>query len=360
MKHRQIEITRADMINTDGHAIGVDIGATAVRAAVLAPGMLDGRPSVTVHGLGQVALPVGAVVNGVVLDQAAVTQALKTLWETNKFECRRVILGIANQQIVVRDLTVPNLGAEQLAKALPYQAREVVPLPMDQALIDFMPLGGVDESTDTVAGLLVAAPRGPVLAAVQAVERAGLVVARVDLSSFAVLRSIADEQLGVEAVIDIGAHLTSIVIHNQGVPKVVRVVPRGGQELTTLLVARGTLSDAEAEAAKRAEGLTGSDSKIVDVISQGVRPVVAEIRSSMQYFTSMNPGARLENISLTGGGAGLPGLAEELAAQIGVPARVIAPMRHVSNRWTGVTGKPTSDEGSATAVSVGLAMGAAA
>ena len=72
------------MINPDGHAIGVDIGATAVRAAILSPGTHEGRPSVTVHGLGQVPLPEGAVVNGVVIDQAAVTAALKQLWSAQQ------------------------------------------------------------------------------------------------------------------------------------------------------------------------------------------------------------------------------------------------------------------------------------
>src|SRR5207244_10593751 len=134
-------------------------------------------------------------------------RALKSLWEMNKFECRSVILGITNQQVVVRDLVLPSLPPDQFAKALPFQAREVVPLPLDQVLLDFTPLGPVDPAGDTISGLLVAAPRAPIVAAVQAVERAGLRVARVDLSSFALLRSIADERLAVEAVIDIGAHL---------------------------------------------------------------------------------------------------------------------------------------------------------
>ncbi|HZC74071.1 MAG TPA: type IV pilus assembly protein PilM [Jatrophihabitans sp.] len=360
MKHRQIGIGKAGVLNTDGHAIGVDIGATAVRAAVLAPGTLDGRPSVTVHGLGAVELPVGAVANGVVSDHAAVTNALKALWEQHKFQCRSVILGITNQQVVVRDLTLPNLPPEQLAKALPFQAREVVPLPLDQALLDFTPLEVSDPIDDTVSGLLVAAPRAPVLSAVRAVEAAGLRVARVDLSSFALLRSIADERLTVEAVIDIGAHLTSVVIHNQGVPKVVRAVQRGGHEITELLVAKGGLDEVAAEAAKRAEGLTGRDSKIVEMVGQGVRPMLAEIRSSIQYFGSTNAGARVERISLTGGGSALPGLADLLAQQVDVPTSVVAPTQHIRNRWTSTTGRGGSDEYAATAVSVGLAMGAAA
>ena len=107
-------------------------------------------------------------------------------------------------------------------------------------------------------GLLIATPRQPVLTAVDAVERAGLKVARVDLSSFAMLRSIADEHLAVEAVIDLGADLTTIVIHNRGVPKLVRTLARGGRELTARLVDRMDLPEEVAEQAKYEIGLVES------------------------------------------------------------------------------------------------------
>jgi type IV pilus assembly protein PilM len=359
MKHRQVGLGKVGVLNPDGHAIGVDLGATSVRATVLAPGTLDGRPSVTVHGVGEVELPAGAVVNGVVSDSGAVTRALKQVWEINKFECRSVILGISNQQIVVRDITLPNLSPEQLALALPFQAREIVPIPLDQALLDFAQLGEPNAATETVSGLLIAAPRAPIISAVQAVERAGLRVARVDLSSFAVLRSIAAENLAVEAVIDIGAHLTTIVIHNQGVPKVVRAVPRAGQELTDMLVSKGGLDAAGAEQAKREVGVTGTDRVVGDVLTQGLRPLFAEIRSTLQYFASLTSGGRVERVSLTGRGAELPGLAQTLGDQLGVPTNLVPPMQHIRNRW-----RSGSSEGEvpvpATAVSVGLAMGAAA
>jgi type IV pilus assembly protein PilM len=356
-RHRQIAVARTDVLNADGHAIGLDIGAAGVRAAIISPGTMHGRPSVTVNGLGQIELPPGAVSSGVVSDQASVTRAIKTLWETNKFECRSVILGITNQQVVVRDITLPNLPPDQLAKALPFQAREIVPIPLEQALLDFTPLGEPDEATDTVAGLLVAAPRSPVVAAVHAVEAAGLKVARVDLSSFALLRSIADESLGVEAVVDIGAHLTNIVIHNQGIPKVVRAVPRGGQEWTELLVSKGGMQDAEAEMAKCAVGVSGSDPSVSAIVNQAIRPLVAEIRSSIQYFGSTNVGARLERVSLTGGSSALPGLGDMLTDALGVPTGVVSAMQHIRNRWNF---KTELDDQAATAVSVGLAMGAAA
>ncbi len=360
MKHRQTGLMKVGLINPDGHAIGIDIGATAVRAAILSPGTNEGRPSVTVHGLGQVALPKGAVINGVVVDQVAITNALKELWASHRFECRNVILGITNQQLVVRDMTVPNLEPEQRAKALPFQAREIVALPIDQVLIDFAQLGEVDPETNMVSGLLVATPRQPVLAAVQAVERAKLKVARVDLSSFAALRAIADEQLSVEAVIDLGAHMTNIVIHNLGVPKVVRTILRGGDELTTALVEGLEMPWQQAEAAKAEVGLVGQPNEVAKALNNAIRPLLAEIRSSIHYFGSTNGGATLERISLTGGASRLPGLDKAISDQIGVPVNVITPMQHIRNRWASKQMSAEEADARATAVSVGLAMGAAA
>ncbi len=153
-----------------------------------------------------------------------------------------MILGVANPQAVVRPLQIPNLSAAQRAKALPFQAREIIALPLDEVILDYAQVGAPDPVTGMVSGLLIATPRGPVLAAVDAVEKAGLKVARVDLASFGALRSIADEHLGVQAVIDVGAHLTSIVIHHHGVPRLVRTVARGGDELTEQLAEKLSLS----------------------------------------------------------------------------------------------------------------------
>ena len=359
MKHRQIVNPKIGIVNPDGHAIGVDIGATSVRAAILSHGTTDGRPSVSVHGCGHVGLPPGAVVNGVVCDQTSVTAALRQLWSQYHFECRNVILGITNQQTVVRDLAMPKLPHDQLVKALPYQAREVVPLPLDQALIDWLPLGGADAS-GMVPGLLIATPRHPVLAAVQAIENAGLQVARVDLSSFAALRAIADENHGVEAVIDIGAHMTNIIIHRYGVPKVVRAVARGGQELTERIVDRVGLDPDQAESAKRLQGLQATNRSFTDALQEGIRPLLAEVRGSIHYFGTTEDSVPVERLSLTGGGAALPGLPDLLADHLGIPANLVAPMQHVRNRLASKELQKEDAELSATAVSVGLAMGAAA
>jgi type IV pilus assembly protein PilM len=359
MKHRQVALNKVGVINSDGHAIGLDIGARSVRAAVLAPGTLDGRPSVTVHGIGHVDLPPGTVVNGIVVDQPTLTTAVKRLWQEHKFECRNVILGIANQQVVVRDMETPNLSPQQRAKALPFQAREIIALPIEQVVLDFATLGQPAPGDEVVRGLLLAAPREPILAAVHAVERAGLNVARVDLSAFAALRSIADESLAVEAVIDLGAQLTTIIIHNQGVPKLVRTLPRGGQELTEQLAERMDTDLFQAEAAKLAIGLDGTDVEVARMLNEALKPLLAEIRTSIGYFRSNND-APIARMSLTGGGSALSGLAELFTTQTGLPTRIVDPMQHVRNRLASVYTRDGVTDYGASAVAVGLAMGAAA
>jgi type IV pilus assembly protein PilM len=359
MKPRHNARRAGRVLNRDGHVIGLDIGATAIRATVLAPRTVDGRAAVTVHGSGSIDLEPGVVVNGVVQEPDVLTAALKQLWSQYELGCKRVVLGIANQQVLVRDMTIPNLEPKQRARALPFQARAIVALPIDQVVLDFCQLGNADPDTNTVSGLLLATPREPVLAAVAAVELAGLKVARVDLSSFGSLRSIAEEVPAVEAVIDLGAHLTTIVIHERGVPRLVRTLARGGQQLTDQLADRMGISVQKAEAAKCDIGLGDNRSELTRTLTDSLRPLVAEIRTSVQYFRTSNDGAQIEHMSLTGGGASLRGVTGVLEDQIGLSTRVVDSMRHVRN-WEPPSSDSDDPRVGLSAVAVGLAMGAAA
>ena len=359
MKHRLVRLKGAGVVNRDGHTIGIDLGATAVRASVLAQGTMDGRPSVTTHGVGIVPLEPGVVVNGVVHEPAAVAAALKQLWQANKFECRNVILGIANTQVVVRGVTIPDLNPQQRAKALPYQARDVVAFPIEEAILDFCQLGTPDPETSMVHGLLIAVPQEPVRTAVAAVERAGLHVARVDLSALGLLRSVASEQPAVEAIVDIGAQLTTVVIHDRGIPKLVRTLLRGGQQLTDEIADRLGVPPLEVELRKCHEGMHANLPGFNRALVDGLRPLMAEIRSSVQYYRTTHDGANVDRMSITGGGSHLIGMDELMAEQIGLPVLPGDPLQHIRNRHAH---RPVNDPDAspASAVALGLAMGAAA
>lgn len=350
--------TADSVVNSDGHVIGLDIGATAIRAAILSPAA-TGESTMSVSDLGEVPLPAGTIMDGVVAEPGELTRVLTGMWKTFDFGCRHVIIGVSNPQVVVRPITVPRLPREQQIRALPFQARDVIALPLDEVLLDFVELGPVEDDPDSVSGLLIAAPRLPVVVAVKAVEASGLRIVRVDLASFATLRA-AGGSAPTEAIIDVGAQMTTIIIHHHGVPRMVRTLARGGEQLTERLIERTGCSSTEAEISKAEIGLLGGDSEVSMILKGAIRPLITDIRGSLQYFGSANDAVILEQVSLTGGGARLPGFAELLTEDTGVTCTVVSPLHNVRTAVP-APNRPDEDATSAaTAVSVGLAMGAAA
>jgi type IV pilus assembly protein PilM len=335
--------------------VGLDIGSTSIRAVEVARG--KDRP--VVNNFGQALLPAGAVVNGVVKDERAVTNALRQLWNSQKFTTKSVILGVTHQQVVVREVDVSNLPPKEMRQALPFQVRDVLPLPVEEALLDFYPLEEPG-SADTVHGLLIAAPKEAVTKMVNAVEKAGLHVEKVDLSIFAALRSSAHLGYDTEAIVDIGANGTNIVIHTDGVPKIVRSIPRGGAEVTKLLASRLGMPSGEAEVLKCRVGLVrGEGVESTEIVDEAIRPLINEIRSSFAYYTSANSEDRISRLAMVGGASQLPGLTEKLQATLGVPAFLSDPLQRVNDSRRGGRHDVLGRFRSSAAVSIGLTLGAA-
>ena len=295
--------------------IGLDIGSSSIRA-------VEVRRAKDEHNLtnfGQVPLPAGTVQGGILQEPAAVTSALKQLWAACKFDTKHVVVGVTNPQLVVREMSVSNLPAKEMARSLPFQVRDMLPLAVERSLLDFHPLEDPGDSP-TVRGLLIAMPKDAVMAIVEAVEKAGLHVDGVDLASFALLRAASRLDAQVEAIVDIGAEVTSVVVHADGEPLIVRTVPRGGVEITETIATRLGVPPIEAEALKCRFGLHGDGTPdTANAASDAIRPLVNELRSSFTYLASGERQKQVTRISLCGGSALMPGLAEHLQQQLGVP-----------------------------------------
>ena len=168
-------------------AIGLDIGTSVVRAAELS----YGRGGIPWSASASSSCRPGRSSTGK-WSTPRPSPILRTLWSATGYGHKRVVLGVANQRVIVRQLELPWLPRAELRSSLPFQVHDLLPIPVDQAVLDFFP---TEELTDpsggrTYKGLLVAAARETVLANVAAAEQAGLRVEAVDLTPFAVLRSL--------------------------------------------------------------------------------------------------------------------------------------------------------------------------
>jgi type IV pilus assembly protein PilM len=348
-------------------AIGLDIGTSVVRAVELS----YGRSGTTLERFGQLVLPPGAVLDGQVVDEDVVATSLRKLWQASDLSHKRVVLGVANQRVIVRQLELPWLPKGELQASLPFQVADLLPLPVDQTVLDFFPLEEIADSATgsrTLKGLLVAAARDTVLANVRCVEQAGLRVESVDLTPFAVLRALGRHtvaEVETEALIDIGARVTNIVVHSGGAPRFVRILLVGGQDVTDAVSEQLAVPLAQAEVMKQAVGRGGLEAGFDAALNDLVRTVAAtsqefvtEIRGSLDYYAASSPEARVERIVVTGGGSRLDGILDRLAAATRLPVHPGDPMTHLKIGKTGLDDAQLSFVKPLAAVPVGLALGA--
>ena len=347
--------------------VGLDIGTSGVRAAELTMS----KGVTTLERFGQVALPPGSVRDGEVIDAQAVAAALRQLWAQAKFSSKRVVVGVANQKVVVRQVDLPWLPLGELKKSLAFQVQDFIPMPVEQAILDFHPL---EEFTNDAGGrmlrvLLVAASREMVDGALQAVTAAGLTPSMVDLTSFAILRSLVTEQSGLgsvdaEAIVDIGASVTNIIVHQGGVPRFVRILLMGGADITDAVAERLGVPSDQAESVKQGTGLatvagSGDAQPATRAIETAGAAFVEEVRSSLDYYLAQPGSARVSRVVLSGGGSRLEGLLPRLASATRLPVEAARPMSLLKLGKTGLTDEQLAYVEPMLTVPVGLAMGVA-
>lgn len=347
--------------------IGLDIGSSAVRAAELEfnGNARAGKAAPGLVRVGEVPLPLGAVRDGEVVQPDTVARALRQLWAQTRFDTKDVVIGVGNQRVLVRDLDLPWMPLAQLRASLPFQVGDMLPMSVDAALLDYYPIGEVDgQQGRMLRGMLVAAQRDTVTSNVLAVEAAGLHPVMVDLNGFALLRALARGEFSqaTAAFVDIGATMTTVVIAQAGMPRLVRSLPSGGQHVTAAVASATSLALPEAEGLKREVGIgfavPADRQTAAEAVGNVVRSLVESIRNTFVYFQSNNPGSTIDIAVLTGGGTHLPGLGQYLSSATRLPATMGNPLSTL-RPGKGAGGLPAGHE-SLLALSVGLAYGVAA
>jgi type IV pilus assembly protein PilM len=343
--------------------VGIDISSWGIRAVEMADATKP-RPSIT--RFASILLPEGAVVRGEVVEPSTVATALRQLWANGKFTSKDVVLGVGNHRVLARDLSVPRMSMQRIRESLPFQVQEMLPVAVEDALLDFYPVSeSHSEQGPMVNGLLIAAVKESVVANVRATELAGLSPTEVDLIPFALTRSLlrGSNSIGTVAIIDMGASTTTVVVAIDGVPHFVRIIATGGSDITEAIKADLQLTVEQAETAKRALGLTTvgvavENRPVVEVIYHVAGELLNSLRNTLAYFAgSRPPQQQVRNIVLTGGGARLIGFAEALKDSTRLPVTFGNPLESISVRRDFAADTSTVDSA---AVAIGLALGSAA
>lgn len=304
--------------------VGIDIGSGSVRAVELSH---SGRETPDIVRLAEVPLSNGAVHRGEVIEVATVAAAIKRLWVSGGFTTKDVILGMGGSRVISRDMTMPRAPLAQIKDSLPFHVGDMLPVPVNEALLDFYPISEeTRESGPVVKGLVIAVVKEAVTTNIAAITEAGLRTVEVDVTPFALARALAPirSSHGLAVIVSVGANSTNVIVVMDGVPQFIRIIAGGGEDITSALSTQLQVSRARAEEIKREIGL-GTPATLpeqraaVGIVQEAANPVLVSLRDTLSYYLQSHAGVEFDRVILSGGGSHLPGLLNALRQVTGVP-----------------------------------------
>ncbi len=318
--------------------------------------------SIVAERAAALALPADIVREGEVLDESSLSETLRELFRDGRLS-KRVRIGVANQRTVLRTLELPPItDPKELDAAVRFQAQEQVPMPLNNAVLDFHALG-VHETPDGPRQqvVLVAAQRDMVGRLLAAVRGAGLRPEGVDLSAFALIRSLYrhdPEHDGRVLYLNVDG-LTNMAIAEGAMCRFTRVVGGGLEAMASELAERRSIPVADAReliaaadlgapaepsppkpatldlaepvsSGPDAEETTDDDPPLPDaassssedvrtVLENGIREIAGEVRNSLDFHRSQEGGGEVALVVLSGAALDVPGFTDALQAELGVP-----------------------------------------
>ena len=321
--------------------------------------------SVRVQRAAGMDLPGDAVREGEVVDEGTLSEALRELFGSSRLD-KRVRIGVANQRTVLRMLELPPItDRKELEAAVRFQAADQVPMPLENANLDFHSLGVID----TPAGprqrvVVVAAQRDMVQRLLGAARNAGLRPEGVDLSAFALIRSLytpGDEQESEPRVLylNVGG-LTNMAIAEGTVCRFTRVIGGGLESIAGSAAAAHSMPLSEArellgavdltprrepepepvteivdeidhvegsevpaahEAPSEGPGAQPSGPDLRPMLESGLREIAGEVRNSLEFHRLQDGGGDVSAVVLSGPALRIAGFAQALERELGVPVR---------------------------------------
>ena len=271
----------------------------------------------------------GVLRDGEVVDGAELAQALRALFAEHELP-RRVRLGIANQRIVVRTLDLPALADEKaLAAAVKVEAPDHIPMPIDEAVVDWHSLGLVESPRGPRTRVVVVAVRRESIDRLTAAAReAGLELEGIDLSAFGMIRAVGAAERGARLYVNVNG-LVNVAVANASGCLFTRAAAGGLEEMAHGLSERRGLTLEHARQWMRHVGLLApvadveGDPDLVTAVraalEEGVHQLADTVRNSLNFYRTQEAAEQVEDGVLTGPAVEIPGFTERLGEQLKLP-----------------------------------------
>ena len=293
--------------------LAIDIGSSQIKAL----GIEGDTGAQRISALAIEVLPADAIVGGEVMDYHLVVDALRALRERLGAKGRSVATAVSGRDVIVKRIKMDRMREQEARQVIRWEAEQHVPFDMDSVSLDFEVL---DPDADglQMEVLLVAAKRDLIEARTRMLDEAGFGVSVIDLDAFAVETAFQHgyEHAGYGSfcLVNVGREVTNLNLIENGRPLLTRDLPVGERRFVEALVRDSGLPSEEAEARLRSRELNEQERASLEEAIMSIVTPVERARSFMA--TTDGGGARLDEVLLSGGGAGLTASVSARASRI--------------------------------------------
>ncbi len=319
----RVESLVGSLQKKDGESvIGVDIGTSSIKVVQLA----EKKGVAVLETYGEIALgPYGEAEVGQVVTPPAekVAEALVDLMREANVTSKIGGVGVPLSASLISLITLPTKDQNDLEAMIPIEARKYIPVPVGEVTLDWFVIPEEESEFLSAAGrtktpnatdVLLVAIHNAVLSRFQEVAKAASVTPRFyEIEAFSMGRSAYEHSTTPTMVIDFGASSTRVYVIEFGIIDVSHTIQRGAQDITHALARSQSITFAEAESLKRAEGLANKN-----VADSAVEFVLTEARRIFLSY-QRKEGKAISQVVLVGGGAQLPGLLERAQTHFDTP-----------------------------------------
>lgn len=316
--------------------LGVDLGTGSLKVVELEN--VAGRARLVTYGLVEVETNVSR--DDAAGSQEEIADIFKSLLLKAGTRSRQAVAALPNFSVFSSVISLPELGAKELAEAIQWEAKKFVPMPIENVVLDWKVLDGGKnpaaprpDSKKMARILLTAAPKHLVERYVNIFKLAGLNLLSLETESFALGRSLVGNDPAPILIADVGSLTTDLTVVEGGVPVLARSIDVGGKTVTRAIAASLGIDEDRAEQFKRDVGMGAALAGPSDGVGQMIQASFAAVVNEMKYSLGLYQGQgrnKIEKILITGGSAFLPSLPEFLTQSLGVKAFVANPWARVS------------------------------
>ncbi len=313
------------------NCVGLDIGSSSIKVVSVKPG----KRGLALHAFGIEPLPPQTIVDGTIMNQSAVVDSLRSLWDRLRLRQKDVALAIAGHSVIIKKITVPVMTKDELVEQIPWEAEHHIPFARDDVEIDYQVVNARNASGQMEL-LLVAAKKEVVHDYAAVAREANLTPVVVDVAAFTVQNAFeANYQMTpgeTVVLINIGASISNINVLRDRATTFTRDVTIGGSSFTEEIQKQLNVSHDEAEAYKvgGSHNEHGVIPHEVERIIENVAEVMAgEFQRSLDFYLATSAEANVSKIYLSGGTAKVAALHRAIERRSRLPVEVLDAWKRV-------------------------------